>query len=82
MATLSITIPDDKLGRVRAAFGVAYGYQDTINGSPNPESLAQFTRRRVIEYIKDVVRAHEAQSAADAARIAAGVLWPGPAGVW
>lgn len=71
MATLSVTIPNAQVTRINNAFGAAYGYQATINGSPNPESLTQFATRKVREFIKDVVKGQEAVAAAEAARVAA-----------
>lgn len=70
MAQITVTVPDAQAARVRDAFAVAYGWQPTIDGQPNPESKAQHAARRVREYVKDVVRSAEAQAAAEAARAA------------
>lgn len=45
--------------RSRDAFATVYGYQDTIDGAPNPETKAQFRARKIKEYIKDVTFAEE-----------------------
>lgn len=71
MAQLTITIPDAQTARVFDAFAAAYGYQATIDGQPNPQTRAQFARQKVIEFIKNTVKAQEAQAAADSARSAA-----------
>ena len=71
MATISITVPNAQVNRVQAAFASAYGYETTVNGSPNPETLVQFTQRKIREFIKGVVKGHEAVSAGEAARVAA-----------
>jgi hypothetical protein len=55
MATLSITIPDNQVSRVNDAIAALYNYQATINGSPNPETKAQFSRRMIIENLKRLV---------------------------
>lgn len=75
MATISIDIGANG-NRIQDAFAAQYGYQATIpDGSggtiPNPESKNQFTKRKIAEYVKDVVKGHEANLAADAARATA-----------
>ncbi len=60
MATISITIPDDKIEDVKSAFADAYGYQAFLadeDGSltiPNPETIAQFAKRQVARYAKAI----------------------------
>jgi hypothetical protein len=71
MATLSITIPDAVVPRVRAAFAAQYDYRPVVDGQPNPETLAQFTARKIREYVKGVVKAAESLAAAETARRAA-----------
>lgn len=62
--TITINFSKDTMqNRIRNAFADAYGYQDTINGQPNPETKAQFRDRKIKEYIKDVVRSVEKQAA-------------------
>ena len=67
MATLSITIPDSIATRVNNAIATAYGYKETIDGQPNPQTKAQFSKAKVIELIKEIVRAQEAKAAANTA---------------
>lgn len=78
MAQLTITVPDAQLQRVLDAFKAQYSYQATVPGPtpedppvPNPETVAQFVRRRLRVYVMDVVRAHESLKAAETARAAA-----------
>jgi hypothetical protein len=66
MASISITIPDAVLSRVLDAFAARYGWE-----SAGGQTKAQFAKSRVIEFIRDVVRAHEATAVAEAARVAA-----------
>lgn len=71
MATISVTIPNAILNRVTDGICGQYSYQATINGSPNPETKAQFAQRMVREFIKNTVKGYEATVAQDAARTAA-----------
>lgn len=71
MATLSITIDNTHAARVNDAIAAHYGYQATIDGSPNPETKTQFVRRMVIQMIKEKVRDYEASVAAESARLTA-----------
>lgn len=68
MAQLIITIPDNIAARVNQAFSNAHGYLTTINGSPNPESRAQFNQRIIRELIKNTVLSWEADQAAATTR--------------
>lgn len=62
--TVTINFANDAMNaRIRNAFATAYGYQNTINGQPNPETKAQFRDRKIKEYIKDVVKSVETQAA-------------------
>lgn len=54
---------DSMNARSRNAFASAYGYQDTIDGLPNPESKAQFRARKIKEYIKGITFAEERKAA-------------------
>ena len=68
MATFTFEIPDAIVSRVMDAFGASYGYAATLpDGSSNPETLAQFTKRKVISYMREVTIAHERQKAGAAA---------------
>lgn len=69
MATVTITVPNGVVARVQTAFGKLYNYQATLpNGQANPENITQFTQRMVRQYVLEVVKAAEANTAADAAR--------------
>lgn len=72
MATITVTIPDAQINRVRNAFATAYGWSGILpDGTPNPENKTQFTQRKVREYVKEVVKGVEATAAAETARAAA-----------
>lgn len=78
MATMTITIPDAQLNRVRDAFAAAYGYSATVPDPanpgqtiPNPENKTQFTQRMVRKYMHEVVKGYEATKDAETARQAA-----------
>jgi hypothetical protein len=79
MATITITIPDDKMPRVEDAFVAQFNYQETVPGPldengaptsyiPNPETKNQFMRRQIRDYFKSVVAMHEGGLAAKATR--------------
>ena len=82
MARLTFEIPDGQLRRVLDAFATAYGYQERLPGQPradgtpgpdvaNPENKERFARRKIVEYITDVVKGVEGNVAAEEARAAA-----------
>lgn len=72
MATITITIPDNITPRVINGFARRYNYSPTLeDGSPNPETKAQFAKRKVIEFIKQAVREAEVQDASNTAASAA-----------
>ena len=70
-AQITVNIPDALQGRVVEALARLNGYQDEIvqNGVtiPNPVSKAQFARQVVINYIKETVKAYEADQAQNSA---------------
>lgn len=59
------------------AFKDAYDYQATIPGAfgqsatPNPESAADFTKRKIMEFPKEVLRSYRAKLAREAATLSA-----------
>jgi hypothetical protein len=53
MAEINFTIPDDKIQLILDAFAVTQGYE---NGG---ETKAQFTKRMIKGYIKDIVARYE-----------------------
>lgn len=74
MASITITIPDAIAPRVLSGFCKRYNYLPTLtDGSPNPETKAQFAKRKIIDFIKLAVRESEIQDASDAASRTAGI---------
>jgi len=68
MASITITIPDAIASRVVNGFAIHYGYAAILqDGTPNPETKTQFAKRKLIELIKQAVKASEIQTAANAA---------------
>lgn len=65
MATLTFTVPDDKLPElVDALCALPPPYSATLpNGTANPETRGQFARQRVIGYMKAVVISYRRQQA-------------------
>lgn len=66
MATITVTIPANITPRVIDGFCKRYHYQEFLDVEhtiPNPETKAQFAKRRVIQFIKDAVREAEAEDA-------------------
>ncbi|MCI0550615.1 MAG: hypothetical protein L0287_06650 [Anaerolineae bacterium] len=73
MAQMVINIPDGVANRVVNGLCKRYNYSDTLeHGEPNPETKAQFAKRKVVEFIKRAVRDVEIESASKAAGDAAG----------
>ena len=71
MATITITIPAATTQRVLDGFCKRYGYSATMEGgAPNPETQAQFAKRKLIEHIKKAIRDQEIE---DAINVAAGM---------
>lgn len=58
-ADITITIPDAAVPRVINAMAAVHGYEETINGQPNPETKAQFARRMLLKYLRDVTLGYE-----------------------
>ncbi len=76
MASISVTIPNPVLSRILDAFAAEYNRPDTVLNEQgeqvsNPESEADFAKRKVMEYIKSVTKSYEAKAAAETARQAA-----------
>lgn len=70
MATLSISFDTGSvpLSRIQDAFAAAYGWTATVpNGAgaeiPNPETKALLTRRKIKEYVVEVVKGQEREAA-------------------
>jgi len=78
MASYTVTIPDNILGRVIDGIAYQHKYQDMIRDPndpdlmiPNPESKVVFVKRMNKEWIQINVKAWEANLAGDAASEAA-----------
>lgn len=61
MVNITITIPDELIDNLIEAFCYWYNYQEIIHDVdlgdiPNPETKAQFTKRMVKEYVRDIYR--------------------------
>ena len=73
MAQITINIPDAIASRVINGFAKRYHYSPTLeDGTPNPETKAQFAKRKVIEFIKQAVREAEIEAARNVAAETAG----------
>jgi hypothetical protein len=66
MAVITLTIPDEVLPRVIEALCV-----DCERPADSPLTRAQFARQQIIQYVRSVVRQHEARIAREAAAAAA-----------
>jgi hypothetical protein len=68
MATLTFSFDTGAvpLSRIVDAFAKAYRYQAIIDGQLNPETKAQFARRMVQQYIRDIVVSTERNDAIQA----------------
>jgi hypothetical protein len=63
MATISITIPDGSINDVKDAFAAIYGWT-----AESGLTKAQFAKKKVADYTKDVLKEYKAQQAGEAAR--------------
>lgn len=68
MATFTLTFDTGAvpLSKITDAFASAYDYDAVVDGAPNPETKAQFTRRMIRHLIVQVVRGQDAKAAATA----------------
>jgi hypothetical protein len=64
MAQITITIPDDKVAEVVAAFASAYNY--TANAAQG-ETQNQFARRMIAEFVKQIYQKETANQASTSA---------------
>lgn len=72
---INLDIPNAVAQRVAEAFAKSYGYSDTIPDPndpnktvPNPQTKAQFVKQKLGEYIREVVKGHEANADVDRVR--------------
>jgi len=57
MATLEpITIPDEIIPNLTLAYQKIHGYQVTIDGEPNPQSVLEFIRQGAVDDAKNVLK--------------------------
>lgn len=68
MASINITIPDDKIDSVVDAMCEYFGYQTSIvddegGAIPNPETKNQFAKKQLKQFIKKVYRKNEVRKA-------------------
>lgn len=59
MPDVVFTLSAAHLTRLIDAVCAVEQYQATINGAPNPETRAQFTKRKIGEHIKSLVQVYE-----------------------
>ena len=64
---LSITVPTAQASSILQDFCDYHSYKSLINGKENPETQAQFAKRKVIEFVKGSVLAQRAKVGTDTA---------------
>ena len=67
MAQITLNIPDQHVDRVVAAVSNHFGYTDEIDGQPNTETRAAYSRRKIAQWLKFLVLEHEQEIARQAA---------------
>ena len=82
-AQVCVDVPDAAVPQFRDAFAASYNYRATVPDPAdttyqiegraqrtiaNPQTKAAFAKRRVAEYIREVMRAHRVERAVKAAR--------------
>ena len=75
MAEIKFTLTTENVNKLISALCAHYNYQETITDElgkslPNPETRAAFSKRMIMSFMKDHVRAYaieEARAAAEAA---------------
>lgn len=72
--TLSITVPDDQVTRIKNSFCAYHGWTETIPDPnnpgetiPNPVTQNAFIKKRIALFIKDSIRTYESEQATLAA---------------
>lgn len=70
MSQITLTFPDDQQTRIINGICKDMGYSATLeDGSPNPETKAQFAKRVIIERIKNMVTSGELKEAEEAIQV-------------
>jgi hypothetical protein len=64
MATITVNIPDDKITEVKDAICEAYGWT-----AESGMTKAQFAKRVVADFVKEIYRSQVGTKAAEAARL-------------
>ena len=82
-AQVCVDVPDAAVPQFRDAFAASYNYQATVpdpadttyrvenraqRAIANPQTKAAFAKRRVAEYIREVMRAHRVEQAVKTVR--------------
>ena len=72
----TIDFPDDMDSLIPGAFGAAYGYEaevldDDENAVPNPQSIEEFTIKKIFDHVDGIARSHGIQFLTAEARSAA-----------
>jgi len=68
MATLEpITIPDQIIPNLTLAYQKIRGYQVTIDGEPNPQSVLEFIRQGAVDDAKGILKQYLLENAKDTA---------------
>lgn len=60
---LQITVPAEIEADTIEAFAQAYGYQEEIDGKPNPETKEEFTIKMIARFPQEVYRSYMTQEA-------------------
>lgn len=67
MTQIIIDMPNGIANRVFNSFTKRHNYSNKLpNGQDNPETKEQFTKRKIIEFLKESVREAEVQDARNA----------------
>jgi hypothetical protein len=66
--SLNITVPTAQASSILQDFCDYHSYKSLIDGKANPETQAQFAKRKVIEFVKGSVIAQRAKVSTDTAR--------------
>ena len=67
---ISLNVQDSQKDRAITALTKNYGYRETIDDKPNPETPAVFSKRMIIEFIKNHVKAYETEVEMDKISVA------------
>lgn len=72
-ATMRITVPDELVPQLLEAFAQVFNRPETVidehgNEVPNPETKAQFAKRHIRRFIRDVWRVYKSNRAAEEAK--------------